>query len=102
MRNKLLGILAAGAAFSLVISGQSAAEPAASQVSQPDPLLAFLPPEAQIDWASVHRNRESRKQSRTKVRTAGQPLAYGEKEAVGTQGGNDTPASAEYVAGSEL
>ncbi|MDX8034073.1 hypothetical protein SK803_27975 [Lentzea sp. BCCO 10_0856] len=100
MRKQLLGVLAAGVALSLVVGGQSAAEPAV-QVSQPDPMLAFLPPEARIDWAAVHHNRESRKQARAaaKARTAGQPLAYNEKEAAGAQGGNDTPAKAEHVAG---
>jgi hypothetical protein len=100
MRKHLFGVLSAGVALSLVVSGQSAAEPS-PQVSQPDPMLAFLPAEAQVDWAAVHRNRESRKQSRVagKAKTAGQPLVYAEKEAAGTQGGNDTHATAEHVAG---
>lgn len=101
MRKHLFGVLTAGVALSLVVSGQSVAEPL--QVSQADPMLAFLPPEAEVDWAAVHRIREARKQSRlaasSKARTAGQPLTYNEKEPVGTQGGNDTPAKAEHVAG---
>ena len=36
-------------------------------------MLAFLPAEAKIDWNALQRNRESRKQSRAKVRTAGSP-----------------------------
>jgi hypothetical protein len=102
MRKHVFGVLTAGVALSLVVSGQSAAEPAV-QVSQPEPMLAFLPAEAQIDWAAVQHNRESRKQARAavagKARTADAPLTYGEKEAAGTQGGNDSPAKAEYVAG---
>lgn len=100
MRRKLIGVLSAGVALSLAVGGQSAAEsPAAPPPAQADPMLAFLPPEAQVDWAAVHRDREARKQSRSTVRTAGQPLAYNEKEAVGAQGRNDAPAQAEYVAG---
>ena len=57
MRKHLFGVLSAGVALSLVVGGQSAAEPS-PQVSQPDPMLAFLPVEAQVDWAAVHRNRE--------------------------------------------
>src|SRR5688500_2722891 len=62
MRKQLFGVLTAGVALALVAGGQSAAEPA-PRLSQPEPMLAFLPAEAQIDWAAVHRNRESRKQS---------------------------------------
>lgn len=97
MRKQLLGVLAAGVALSLVAAGQSAAEPVAQQVSQPDPMLAFLPADAKIDWAAVQRNRESRKQSRAVVKSKGTPLTYNEKET--GQGANDTPASAEHVAG---
>ncbi|MDT7789381.1 MAG: hypothetical protein QOF58_7800, partial [Pseudonocardiales bacterium] len=99
MRKRLFGALAAGVALSLVAAGQSAAEPVAQQVSQPDPMLAFLPAEAKVDWAAVQRNRESRKQSRAAVaaKSAGTPLTYGEKET--GQGVNDTPANAEHVAG---
>ncbi|MET9633357.1 hypothetical protein ABZX92_38450 [Lentzea sp. NPDC006480] len=98
MRKRLFGVFAAGVALSLVAAGQSAAEPA-QQVSQPDPMLAFLPAEAKIDWAAVQRNRESRKQTRAAIATksAGTPLTYGEKET--GQGANDTPAQAEHVAG---
>ncbi|PWK80785.1 hypothetical protein C8D88_12263 [Lentzea atacamensis] len=95
MRKRLLGVLAAGVALSIVAAGQSAAE--TPRLSQPDPMLAFLPAEAQVDWAAVHRNREARKQARATVRIAGQPLAYHEKETA--QGTNDTPAKAEHVAG---
>ncbi|GGU26878.1 hypothetical protein [Lentzea flava] len=97
MRKHLFGVLAAGVALSLVAAGQSAAEPVAQQLSQPEPMLAFLPAEAQVDWAAVQRNRESRKRSRAAARTAGTPLAYTEKETA--QGANDTPAKAEHVAG---
>ncbi|WP_330270520.1 hypothetical protein OG205_25075 [Lentzea sp. NBC_00516] len=96
MRKKLFGVLTAGVALTLVAAGQSVAEPA-PQLSQPDPMLAFLPAEAQVDWAAVHRNRESRKQSRVAAKSAGQPLTYGEKET--GQGANDAPAQAEHVAG---
>lgn len=97
MRKQLLGVLAAGVALSLVAAGQSAAEPVAQQVSQPDPMLAFLPAEAQVDWAAVQRNREARKQSRQAVKTQGAPLTYTEKET--GQGANDAPAKAERVPG---
>ncbi|WP_439663802.1 hypothetical protein ACSHWB_21575 [Lentzea sp. HUAS TT2] len=96
MRKQLFGVLTAGVALALVAGGQSAAEPA-PRLSQPEPMLAFLPAEAQIDWAAVHRNRESRKQSRMAAKSAGRPLTYAEKET--GQGANDTPASAEHVAG---
>lgn len=96
MRKRLFGVLAAGMALSLVVGGQSAAETAAAP-AQPDPMLAFLPAEAQVDWAAVHRNRDARKQSRATARTAGAPLTYHEKEA--GQGGNDAPARAEHVSG---
>src|SRR5687767_668236 len=97
MRKQLLGVLAAGVALSLVAAGQSAAEPVAQQVSQPDPMLAFLPAEAQVDWAAVQRNREARKQSRQAAKTQGAPLTYTEKET--GQGANDAPAKAEHVPG---
>ncbi|WP_434449293.1 hypothetical protein [Lentzea sp. E54] len=96
MRKRLFGVFAAGAALTLVVSGQSTAEPAAAP-AQPDPMLAIQPAEAQVDWAAVHRNREARKQSRATARTAGAPLTYTEKET--GQGANDTPAGAEHVAG---
>ncbi|MFJ8963230.1 hypothetical protein ACIRG5_27970 [Lentzea sp. NPDC102401] len=96
MRKKLFGVLTAGVALTLVAAGQSVAEPA-PPLSQPDPVLAFLPAEATVDWAAVHRNRESRKQSRVAAKSAGQPLTYHEKET--GQGANDAPARAEHVAG---
>ncbi|MGW6445451.1 hypothetical protein [Lentzea sp. NPDC055074] len=100
MRRRLFGVLTAGVALALVAGGQSAAEPAAALV-QPDPMLAFLPAEARVDWAAVHRGREARKQNREQARVAaknaGQPLTYAEKEA--GQGANDAPSKAEHVAG---
>ncbi|SMD19351.1 hypothetical protein [Lentzea albidocapillata] len=96
MRKHLFGVLTAGMALALVAGGQSAAEPAAP-LFQPDPMLAFLPAEAKVDWAAVQRNRESRKQSRVAAKSAGQPLTYTEKET--GQGANDVPSKAEHVAG---
>jgi hypothetical protein len=92
----LSGVLTAGVALTLVAAGQSVAEPV-PRLSQPDPVLAFLPAEATADWAAVHRNRESRKRSRVAAKSAGQPLTYHEKET--GQGANDAPARAEHVAG---
>ncbi|MGI5502378.1 hypothetical protein [Lentzea sp. CA-135723] len=92
-------MLTAGVALALVAGGQSAAEPLATPI-QPDPMLAFLPAEAQVDWAAVQRGREARKQNRAQVsskRGAGQPLTYTEKET--GQGANDAPSRAEHVAG---
>ncbi|MEV6238180.1 hypothetical protein [Lentzea sp. NPDC051838] len=97
MRKRLFGVLAAGVALSLVAAGQSAAEPAV-QVSQPDPMLAFLPAEAKVDWNAVQQSREARKQSQAaKPKSASTPLTYAEKES--GQGANDAPAKAEHVAG---
>ncbi|MEV6713661.1 hypothetical protein AB0M48_16655 [Lentzea sp. NPDC051208] len=96
MRKHLFGVLTAGMALALVAGGQSAAEPEAP-LFQPDPMLAFLPAEAKVDWAAVQRNRETRKQSRAAAKSAGQPLTYTEKET--GQGANDAPSKAEHVAG---
>ena len=100
MRKRLFGVLTAGVALALVAGGQSAAEPVATPV-QPDPMLAFLPAEAQVDWAAVQRGREARKQNRAQSRvaakSASQPLTYTEKET--GLGANDAPAKAEHVAG---
>lgn len=100
MRTRLFGVLTAGLALTLVAGGQSAAEPETALI-QPDPMLAFLPAEAQVDWAAVHRGREARKQNREQARavakSAGQPLTYTEKET--GQGANDAPSKAEHVAG---
>ncbi|MDX3662776.1 hypothetical protein PV646_36210 [Streptomyces sp. ID05-26A] len=100
MRKRLFGVLTAGVALALVAGGQSAAEPVGGLI-QPDPMLAFLPAEAQVDWAAVHRGREARKQdreqSRVAAKSAGQPLTYTEKET--GQGANDAPSKAEHVTG---
>ncbi|WP_394613334.1 hypothetical protein JNUCC0626_25720 [Lentzea sp. JNUCC 0626] len=100
MHKRLFGVLTAGVAMALVAGGQSAAEPVATPV-QPDPMLAFLPAEAQVDWAAVQRGRDVRKQNRAQSRaaakSASQPLSYTEKET--GQGANDAPSKAEHVAG---
>ncbi|SDP20545.1 hypothetical protein [Lentzea jiangxiensis] len=96
MRKHLFGVLTAGVALTLVAAGQSAAEPV-PRSSQPEPMLAFLPTEAQVDWAAVHRDRQARKQSRLAAKSAGQPLTYTEEET--GQGANDAPDRAEHVAG---
>ncbi|WP_158847768.1 PPC domain-containing protein [Saccharothrix deserti] len=105
MEKRVLGVLAAGVAVSLLLGGQSVAAPEQQAVQriQPDPLLMFPSNPAQADWAAVARDREAKAQVRAQARQQGvgaqAALPYQEKEAAGTSGANNTPATAEHIAG---
>ncbi|MCE6995570.1 PPC domain-containing protein [Saccharothrix sp. S26] len=100
MRKRSLGVLAAGVAAALLLGGQTAAtaEPLAVPLIQPDPLLMFPADPAGTDWAAVARTREATAQAR-RQRASAQARPYQEKEPAGTRGTNDTPATAEHIAG---
>ncbi|MFD0205556.1 MULTISPECIES: PPC domain-containing protein [Saccharothrix] len=101
MTKRSLGVLAAGAAAALLLGGQpaAAAEPRAVPLIQPDPLLMFPANPAKTDWIAVDRNRKAKAQARQQRTTTQTALPYQEKEPAGTQGANDTPTTAEHIAG---
>jgi hypothetical protein len=98
---RLLGLLAAGAAVSLVLAGQSAAAPdrPAVQRIQPDPLLMYPVDPTRVDWAAVARDRAAKAEARARRQQVSAALPYQEREAAGANGGNDTPETAEHIAG---
>ncbi|QFZ21270.1 PPC domain-containing protein [Saccharothrix syringae] len=101
MEKRLLGVLATGTALTLLLGGQAVAapEPQAVPMIQPDPLLMFPSKPAGVDWAEVVRDREAKVRARLQRVTAQAALPYREEEAAGTNGANDTPATAEHIAG---
>ncbi|WP_433272828.1 PPC domain-containing protein [Actinosynnema sp. CS-041913] len=103
MAKRSLGVLAAGAALSLLPAGQSVAAPEQHAVRwiQPEPMLMFPSNLSNADPIAVARDREAKAQVRAGARqqAAGTPLPYREKEAVGAGGANDSPATAEHIAG---
>ncbi|MGM1065572.1 PPC domain-containing protein [Saccharothrix sp. Mg75] len=103
MDKRLSGVLAAGAAATLLLGGlpAAAAEPGAVPVVRTDPLLMFPSDPAGADPLDVARDREAKAQVRAGARRAAAPapLPYREAEPVGANGANDTPATAEHIAG---
>ena len=101
MTKRSLGVLAAGVAAALLLGGQTAAtaEPQAVPMIQPDPLLMFPSNPAETDWAAVVRHREAKAQARRQRVGTQAALPYREREPVGVTGANDTPATAEHIAG---
>ncbi|TWP50641.1 hypothetical protein FKR81_18670 [Lentzea tibetensis] len=90
-------LLALVAAASLLMSGQAVADERVPLI-QADPLLTFPSNPRNVDWAQVARNRAAKAQAR--VQKQGKPpLTHAEREAVGTNGGNDTLAKAERITG---
>jgi hypothetical protein len=101
MAKRLLGVLAAGVVFSLVLGGQSAATPDQQSVQriQPDPMLMFPSNPTGTDWVAVARDRAAKAEARGQRFDAQAALPYQEREAAGTAGANDTPGTAEHIAG---
>ncbi|MER5261748.1 hypothetical protein ABTZ99_06650 [Actinosynnema sp. NPDC002837] len=101
MTKRALGALAAGVAAALLWGGQTAAtaEPQAVPVIQPDPVLMFPSKPAETDWATVARAREAKAQARAHRVGAQAARPYQEQEPVGVTGANDTPTTAEHIAG---
>ena len=101
MKTRSLGVLAAGVAAALLLSGQTAAtaQPQAVPLIQPDPLLMFPADLASTDWTAVPRTREAKAQARQQRASTQAAVPYQEKEPAGTSGANDTPAAAEHIAG---
>ncbi|WP_447004174.1 PPC domain-containing protein [Saccharothrix isguenensis] len=101
MTKRLQGVLAAGVAVSLVLGGQSPATADRQSVQriQPDPVLMFPSNRADTDWAAVARDRSVKAEARDQRFDAQVALPYREREAAGTTGANDTPGTAEHIAG---
>ncbi|MFE9747794.1 PPC domain-containing protein [Saccharothrix saharensis] len=101
MGRRSLGVLAAGVAAALLLGGQTAATAGPPAVARlhPDPLLVFPSNRAGTDWSAVVRDREAKSRARLQRASTQAPTPYQEKEPVGSRGANDTPATAEHVAG---
>lgn len=94
-------VLVAGVAAALLLGGQTAAaaQPPAVPVVQPDPLLMFPSNRPDTDWARVARDRAAKAAARSRRVDTRAAVPYREKEAPGVRGGNDSPATAEHIAG---
>ncbi|KZB86233.1 PPC domain-containing protein [Amycolatopsis regifaucium] len=95
MAKRVLGILAVTLLTSALLGGEATAAPVPIQ---PDPLLMFPSHFGTVDWAAVTRDRAAKTAARSQV-SARNPLPYAEKEPAGTGGANDSPATAEQIAG---
>ncbi|GAB2966908.1 PPC domain-containing protein [Saccharothrix stipae] len=103
MEKRSSGVLAVGVAVALVLGGQPAAtaQPRAVPMIQPDPLLMFPADRSTTDLVAVARDREAKARTRSARPRAGAQAAlpYREEEAPGVSGDNDSPATAEHIAG---
>ncbi|QFZ19717.1 PPC domain-containing protein [Saccharothrix syringae] len=98
MVKRSLTALVAG--VSLLLGGQAAASGAEPVPRlRVDPALVFPSGRAGTDRVAVARDREAKARARGQRVDARAALPYREREPVGTRGGNDTPATAEHVAG---
>jgi hypothetical protein len=95
MAKRVLGILAVTLLISALLGGPSTAAPGRIQ---PDPLLMFPSNFGTVDWAAVTRDRAAKTTTRSQS-SARNPLPYAEKEQAGTSGANDSPTTAEQIAG---
>ncbi|MGW4116870.1 hypothetical protein ACWEFJ_38855 [Actinosynnema sp. NPDC004786] len=94
-------VLAVGVVVAPPLGGQTAAAapPSAVPVMQPDPLLMFPSNRAGTDWARVARDRAATAWARGRRADARAAVPYREQEPPGVRGANDSPATAEHIAG---